>query len=75
MAEFWAQVTPDGRVVVPAEIRKRLGIKPGGEVKVTIETFDEALRRAQDSVAQYVEPGTSLVDELIADRRAEAVRE
>lgn len=74
MAEFWAQVMPDGRLVVPAEIRKRLGLKPGGEVKVT-KTFEEALRPAQDTVAQYVEPGTSLVDELIADRGAEAQRE
>ena len=34
-----------------------------------------ALRRAQEIVAKYVPEGRSLVDELIAERRAEAARE
>jgi AbrB family looped-hinge helix DNA binding protein len=75
MAEFWTRITQDGRVVVPAEIRKRLGLRAGGNVKVTIESFDQSLREAQDLIARYVEPGVSLADELSADRRREAQRE
>jgi hypothetical protein len=33
------------------------------------------MRRAQELVRSFIPPGVSLVDELIADRRAEAARE
>jgi hypothetical protein len=35
----------------------------------------EAIRRAQRLIAQHIPASVSLVDELIADRRAEAARE
>ncbi len=71
-----------GRVVIPLEIRKALGLQEGdvvlwelaeGEARLT--TRRERLRRAQDLVRQYVPEGVSLVDELIAERRAEAERD
>ena len=71
-----------GRVVIPVEIRRTLGIKDGdtvlfeqldGEVRLT--TRAAQLRRAQELVRRYVPEGVSLADELIADRRAEAERE
>lgn len=40
-----------------------------------LTTRAQRLRRAQDLVRKYVKPGDSLVDDLIADRRAEAARE
>jgi hypothetical protein len=40
-----------------------------------VYTIDAAIRRAQALVRQYVPAERSLVDELIADRRAEAARE
>lgn len=76
------KMSEGGRVVVPAEIRKALGLKDGdtvlwelvdGEARLT--TKRERLRRAQALVCQYVPSDVSLVDELIAERRAEAGRE
>lgn len=71
-----------GRVVVPAEIRKALGLKEGdtvlwelvdGEARLT--TKRERLCRAQALVCQCVPADVSLVDELIAERHAEAGHE
>jgi AbrB family looped-hinge helix DNA binding protein len=71
-----------GRVVIPAPMRAALGMKEGDKVLVRLEgneiriyTYQEAMRRAQEIVRSFVPPGVSLVDELIADRRAEAARE
>ena len=36
---------------------------------------DAAIRRVQSLVAKYVPAGTSLTDELLAERRVEAARE
>jgi AbrB family looped-hinge helix DNA binding protein len=78
----WAQVGPDGRVVIPASYRKLLGIEDGGPLLMLLEDGDvrlvgrdAAIRRAQSLVARHVPAGVSLVDELIAERRAEAARE
>jgi len=35
-----------GRIVVPAEIRKRLGLEPGTEIELVIEGFSVRLVRA-----------------------------
>ena len=43
--------------------------------KTEAETRAEAIRRAQESVAKYLGGARSLVDELIAERRAEAASE
>ena len=64
-----------GRVVIPADIRRALGIKDGdtvlfeqldGEARIT--TREAQLRMAQALVRRYVPEGVSLADELIADR-------
>lgn len=71
-----------GRVVLPAELRKELGIKDGDDVifgrtehGIEIKTLDEAIRQAQALCAKYIQPGLSVVDELIRERREEAARE
>ncbi|HXW27240.1 MAG TPA: AbrB/MazE/SpoVT family DNA-binding domain-containing protein [Xanthobacteraceae bacterium] len=71
-----------GRLVIPAPMRAALGMKEGDKVLVRLEgnelriyTYREAMRRAQELVRSFVPAGVSLVDELIADRRAEAARE
>lgn len=78
----WAQVSPDGRVVIPAPYRKALGIEGTGHVlmlwengEVRLVGRDAAIRRAQVLVSRYVPKGSRLSDELIADRRAEVARE
>jgi len=69
-------------MVVPAPLRKRLAVENGGPVMIhdengvlTIESIDDAVRRAQALVRIYDPDGKGIVDELIADRRAEAARE
>ncbi|MCA9212156.1 MAG: AbrB/MazE/SpoVT family DNA-binding domain-containing protein [Planctomycetales bacterium] len=71
-----------GRIVLPADIRQRLGLLEGDSVLVVddhdlirIETSKDALREAQEYFASFVPPDVSLVDELIAERREEAARE
>lgn len=71
------------RIAIPAEFREAMGAKPGDLVLVTIEepgtlrvrTFDALIRQTQAWARQYVPEGVSVVDELIAERRAEAARE
>jgi len=80
--ETFARVNENGRVVIPASYRKALGIKAGDEVilrmeddELRITTMKRRIERAQRLVRKYVKPGTSLVDELIAERREAAKRE
>jgi AbrB family looped-hinge helix DNA binding protein len=70
------RVNENGRVVIPASFRKALGIKVGDEIVLRIEddelritTLQRRLERAKGLVRKHVKPGTSLVDELIAERR------
>ena len=82
MAVIRTKLGKGGRVVIPAEYRKRLGIEPGDEIIVTfkdgeikITTVREAVRRAQAIVRRFVPEGRMLSDELIRERREEAARE
>ena len=75
-------VSENGRLVIPSAFRKALGINRGGEVTleldedgVRISTTKLRIARAQRRVRKYIQPGISLVDELIAERRREAKRE
>lgn len=76
------KVNENGRVVIPAAFRKALGINVGDEIILRVEddelritTLKKRLERAQRLVRKYIKPGTSLSDELIAERRREARRE
>jgi AbrB family looped-hinge helix DNA binding protein len=81
-AETRMRVNENGRVVIPASYRKALGIKAGDEVilrmeddELRITTMKRRLERARRRIQQYVKPGVSLADELIAERREAAKRE
>jgi len=82
MVSVKAKIAEGGRIVIPAEYRKALGLHVGDEVILSLDddqlriyTIDAAIRRAQDLVSQYIAPERSLVDELIAERRGAAERE
>lgn len=71
-----------GRIVVPAEYRRSLGLKAGDQVILLLEdnavrlvTREQAIKEAQDIVAGFVPPDVSLVDELLHERREAAARE
>ena len=76
------KISDGGRVVIPAELRRALGLEVGDEViiraadgELRIMTRKEAVNRAQSIVDRKVNKGRSLVDELIKERRAEAANE
>lgn len=76
------KVTQGGRVVIPADMRRKLGIEIGSDVNLTLDgnsvrilTQKESIRRAQALFRELVPEGTSLADELIAERRREAANE
>lgn len=74
-------IKPDGRVLVPAALRHEFGAPPGEPLvarvedgRLILERRADILRRAQGRFAT-LGPGQELVDELLADRRADAARE
>jgi AbrB family looped-hinge helix DNA binding protein len=82
MTETRVRINENGRVVIPAALRKAMGIKAGDELLVRLEdnelriaTMRNRIARAQERVSSYVKPGVSLVDKLIAERREENRRE
>lgn len=76
-------VQPNGRMFLPAALRRRLGLEEGGHVIAEVEgdtvrlsTPDRDLMEARALFRRHVpEGGPSLVDELIAERRAESAAE
>ena len=73
------RVNENGRVVIPASFRKALGINVGDEIVLRIEddelritTLKRRLERAQRLVRKHIKPGSSLVDELLTERREAA---
>jgi AbrB family looped-hinge helix DNA binding protein len=80
--EIRARVNENGRVVIPSSFRKALGIEIGDEVVLRLEddelritTQQGRIRRAQNRTRRYVKRGTSLVGELLVERRESAKHE
>lgn len=70
-----------GRIVIPVEYRRALGLEPGDEVilvlddgDVRIMTPQRAVQRAQALVRRYIPEELDLVDELLQERRDEVTR-
>jgi len=72
MSGTYAVVMGDrGRLVVPAELRERLGLHPGSPL-VLVETPQGVIMATREQAKDLVRSklqGASLVDELVADRR------
>ena len=71
---------PQGRLVVPVELRRQLGLDEGSELairsdgrRLILEPRSEVLRRLRKRFSDVRD--VSLADELAADRRAEALGE
>lgn len=79
MGVMGSKVQDGGRLVVPVELRRELGLQTGTDVildvvngALRVRTMEQVIKDVQARVRKYVPEGVSLVDELIADRRAEA---
>ncbi len=79
---FRARVDASGRIVIPAESRLRKQVKEGDvlvveedDSGVRLSTLDDAIRNAQEYFGKVIPADVRLVDELIAERKAEAARE
>jgi AbrB family looped-hinge helix DNA binding protein len=77
-----SKLNDNGRIVIPAEIRSKMGIKPGDTLFLTldgdvlkVESQMARIRRIQESMRTLIPGDRLLSDELIADRREEARRE
>jgi len=70
-----------GRLVIPADVRRALGLAPGDRLHLHVAGHRLVLERQQDAVAEMRGMGStvpktrSLVDELLAERRLAAAAE
>jgi len=83
MDTYTARLEKSGRILIPAAVRRRLGLSEGSQVVVKVDdsgaleitSRSQALAKAREEVRKYIPAGRDLVEELIRDRRAEAERE
>ena len=79
---FLLKLDPSGRVVLPHPLREKLHVAQGDDIVLIedgdsfrLETPEQSLRQAQAYFRSLVPPGTSVVDELLAERRIETAGE
>jgi AbrB family looped-hinge helix DNA binding protein len=72
-------MAPNGRLVIPANVRSELGMQDGGNFivhvqngQIRLEPIRAAVARAQAIVRRYVPETASLVADLTEERRREA---
>jgi AbrB family looped-hinge helix DNA binding protein len=82
MHEFKTKMGQSGRIVIPNEYRRKLGLEAGDDIIMHLDeeglrlyTPAQAVARAQALVRRYVPEERSLSEELISERRAESERE
>ena len=79
MTNSTVNISAQGRVSIPARIRRELGLDPGTPLvtyvedgRVVLETREHLIRRIQATATADRPAGECVVDELIAERRLEA---
>lgn len=82
MKDVSVKLGEGGRVVIPADYRKALGIDIGDELilhmdngTIVLFTRKQAIHYVQEQMAQYIVNGRQLSEEIIAERRKEAEEE
>ncbi len=82
MQDFKTKLGKGGRIVIPTEYRRELGVEPGDEIILHLDeeglrlyTPAQAVARAQSLVRHYILEERNLSEELISERREEAADE
>lgn len=82
MKTYEVPMQESGRVILPSELRQALGLQKGDRVlieadgdSIVLTTARLRRRRAQALVARHIAPGGGVVDEFLAEKRADAARE
>lgn len=77
-SEMRVKISESGRVTIPAEFCKALGVEEGDELILRLDeeelrllTSKQVISEAQAVVRRYAAKNRSLADELIAERREE----
>ena len=72
----------NGRMILPSDLRQSLRLKKGDKViietqgdRIELTTPQRERRRAQEMFRKFVPAGQQIVDEVIDERRQEALRE
>ena len=77
------KIIEGGKLVIPASMRRAMGIARGDTVVVEllpdgelrVRPLASTIREAQEVVRKSVRPARSLADELMRERKRDAVRE
>ncbi|WP_148297927.1 AbrB/MazE/SpoVT family DNA-binding domain-containing protein [Synechocystis sp. PCC 7509] len=78
MTEAIVRINEQGRVVIPVNLRQELGLVTGSKLIVRLEGKKIVLEQPEDvfrRLRSTFNSPTSLVDELIEERRTEAKNE
>lgn len=83
METYTTRLEKSGRILIPASVRRYLGLSEGSQVLVKVETSgalqitsrSQALGKVRKEIRKYIPAGQDLAEELIRDRRAEVARE
>lgn len=75
-------VGENGRMNLPAELRRRLGLSGAGKItleeyadRIEIVSFQQRLQRVRELMQPFLRPGQSMSEDLIRERRAEATKD
>jgi AbrB family looped-hinge helix DNA binding protein len=83
METYTTRLEKSGRILIPAAVRRHLGLSEGSQVLVKVEdsgalqvtTRSQVLAKVRQEIRKYIPAGRDLAEELIRDRRAEVERE
>ncbi|MGB7720792.1 MAG: AbrB/MazE/SpoVT family DNA-binding domain-containing protein [Bryobacteraceae bacterium] len=83
METYTTRLEKSGRILIPAAVRRQLGLSEGSQVLVKVEeagalevtSRSQALAKVREEIRKYIPAGQDLAGELIRDRRAEVERE
>ena len=74
-------IQENGRMILPMELRKSLGLEKGDRVlieaegeTITLTTARQRRKKAQEIAARYATPGEAVVDDFLSEKRKDAAR-